>query len=207
MVDKLKHGDNKTLKVIIKADKQGSLEAIQASLEKFNEERKIIDYIFSATGDIGEENVQMAQSVGAIVIGFNVKVAPIAQKMAANEHVLIRTYNIIYELLEDVEEVVNTLLEVGQLEEVLGKANLIAEFPFGKNERVAGCRIIEGSIAKGQRIRIVREEQIIGETKIKSLKKVKEEVNKVEKGSDCGMLFNPPLDFQIGDTVESFRVI
>ena len=207
LVDKLKHGDNKTLKVIIKADKQGSLEAIQASLEKFNEERKIIDYIFSATGDIGEENVQMAQSVGAIVIGFNVKVAPIAQKMAANEHVLIRTYNIIYELLEDVEEVVNTLLEVGQLEEVLGKANLIAEFPFGKNERVAGCRIIEGSIAKGQRIRIVREEQIIGETKIKSLKKVKEEVNKVEKGSDCGMRFNPPVDFQIGDIVESFRVI
>lgn len=207
LVDKLRQGDNKTLKIIIKADKQGSLEAIQASLEKFNEERKIVDYVFSGTGDIGEENIKLAQSVGAIVIGFNVKVAPIAQKMAINEHVLIRTYNIIYELLEDVEEVVNTLLEVGQLEEVLGKGNIIAEFPFGKNERVAGCRIIEGSIAKGQRIRIVRAGEVIGETKIKSLKKVKEEVNKVEKGSDCGMLFNPPVDFAIGDVVESFRVI
>jgi len=106
-----------------------------------------------------------------------------------------------------VEEVVNTLLEVGQLEEVLGKGNIIAEFPFGKDERVAGCRIIEGAIAKGQRIRVVREGELIGETKLKSLKKVKEEVNKVEKGSDCGMLFNPAIDFQIGDVVESFRVI
>lgn len=207
LVEKLKQGDTKTLKVIIKADKQGSLEAIQTSLEKFNTERKIVDYVAIGTGDIGEENIKLAASVGAIVIGFNVKVAPTAQKMAENEHVLIRTYNIIYELLEDVEEVVNTLLEVGQLEEVLGKANIIAEFPHGKNEKIAGCRMIEGIIAKGQRIRIVREGELIGETKLKSLKKVKEEVNKVEKGNDCGMLFDPPVDFRIGDVVESFRVI
>lgn len=207
LVEKLKQGDTKTLKVIIKADKQGSLEAIQTSLEKFNTERKIVDYISTGTGDIGEENIKLAASVGAIVIGFNVKVAPTAQKMAENEHVLIRTYNIIYELLEDVEEVVNTLLEVGQLEEVLGKANIIAEFPHGKSEKIAGCRMIEGTIAKGQRIRIIREKEIIGETKLKSLKKVKEEVNKVEKGNDCGMLFDPAVDFVIGDVVESFRVI
>ncbi|MBI3109688.1 translation initiation factor IF-2 [Candidatus Daviesbacteria bacterium] len=207
LVDKLKMGDAKTLKVIIKADKQGSLEAIEASLEKYNLERKVVDVIFSATGDIGEENIKLATSVGAIVIGFNVKVAPTAQKMAEHEHILIRTYNIIYELLQDVEEVVNTLLEVGQLEEVLGKANIIAEFPHGKDEKIAGCRMTEGSIAKGQRIRVVRDGEVIGETKIKSLKKVKEEVTKVEKGSDCGMLFDPPVDFQIGDRVESFRVI
>ena len=207
LVDRLKQGDTKTLKVVIKTDKQGSLEAIQGSLDKFNKERKIVDYIFVGTGDIGEENIKLAASVGAIVIGFNVKVVPTAQKLAENEHVLIRNYNIIYELLEDVEEVVNTLLEVGQLEEVLGKANIIAEFPHGKNEKIAGCRMIEGIIAKGQKIRIVREGELIGETKLKSLKKVKEEVNKVEKGNDCGMLFDPPVDFQIGDVVESFRVI
>src|SRR3989338_547743 len=207
LVEKLQQGNTKTLKVIIKADKQGSLEAIQASLEKFNTERKIVDYIATGTGDIGEENIKLASSVGAIVIGFNVKVAPTAQKMAENEHVLIRTYNIIYELLEDVEEVVNTLLEVGQLEEVLGKANIIAEFPHGKLEKIAGCRMIEGIIAKGQKIRVMREGVLLGETKLKSFKKVKEEVNKVEKGNDCGMLFDPPVDFAIGDVVESFRVI
>jgi len=207
LLEKLKQGESKTLKVIIKADKQGSLEAIQASLEKYNEESKVVDFIQTATGDIGEENVKLASSVGAIIIGFNVKITSTAQKMAENEHVLIRTYNIIYELLEDVEEVVNTLLEVGQLEEVLGKANIIAQFPFGKNERVAGCRMIEGVIAKGQKIRVVREGELIAETKLKSLRKVKEEVNKVEKGSDCGMIFDPPIDFQTGDVVESFRVI
>ncbi|MDO8577038.1 MAG: GTP-binding protein [Candidatus Daviesbacteria bacterium] len=207
LVEKLQQGDTKTLKVIIKADKQGSLEAIQASLDKFNLERKVVDYIFTGTGDIGEENIKLAASVGAIVIGFNVKVAPTTQKMAENEHVLIRTYNIIYELLEDIEEVVQTLLDVGQLEEVIGKANIIAEFPHGKNEKIAGCRMIEGTIAKGQRVRVVREGTVIGETKLKFLKKVKEEVNKVEKGNDCGMLFDPPVDFVIGDVIESFRVI
>lgn len=204
LVDRLKSGESKTLKVIIKADKQGSLEAIASSLDQFGE---VVKIIFSATGDIGEENIKLAATVGAIVIGFNVKIAPNAQKLAENEHVLIRTYNIIYELLDDVEEVVNTLLEVGQLEEVLGKAEIIAEFPYGKNERISGCRMIEGTVAKGQRIRVVREGQLIGETKLKSLRKVKEEVNKVEKGNDCGMLFDPALDFQIGDKVESFRVI
>lgn len=207
LVDKLKAGEIKTLKVIVKADKQGSLEAIQASLDKFNAEKKVIDFVFTGTGDIGDENVKLASTVGAIVIGFNVKVVPTAAKLAENEHVLIRTYNIIYELLEDVEEVVNTLLEVGQLEEVLGKANIIAEFPHGKNERIAGCRMVEGTIAKGQKLRVVREGQTIGEIKLRSLKKVKEEVNKVEKGNDCGMLFDPPIDFIIGDAVESFRII
>lgn len=207
LVDKLKQGDTKTLKVIIKADKQGSLEAIEESLDKFNVERGIVTKIFTGTGDIGEENIKLAATVGAIVIGFNVKVASGAQKLAENEHVLIRTYNIIYELLDDVEEVVNTLLEVGQLEEVLGKANIIAEFPHGKLEKIAGCRMIEGIIAKGQKLRILRDGKNIGEVKLKSLKKVKDEVNKVEKGNDCGMLFDPILDFQIGDVVESFRVI
>ena len=214
LVDKLKAKDEKTLKIIIKADKQGSLEAIQASLEKFNLETlpagrqgKVIEYIFIGVGDIGEENVRLAATVGAIVVGFNVKVAPRAQQMAETEHVLIRTYNIIYELLDEVEDVVTTLLEVGQLEEVFGKANIIAQFPYGKGEKIAGSRMVEGIIAKGQRIRVVREGVLVGETKLKSLKKVKEEVNKVEKGNDCGMLFDPALDFQIGDVVESFRVI
>ena len=214
LVDKLKSKDEKTLKVIIKADKQGSLEAIQTSLEKFNEETlpagrqgKVIEYIFTGTGDIGEENVKLAATVGAIIVGFNVKVAPRAQQLSETEHVLIRTYNIIYELLDEIEDVVSTLLEVGQLEEVFGKANIIAEFPYGKGERIAGCRMIEGVIAKGQRIRVVREGVLVGETKLKSLKKVKEEVQKVEKGNDCGMLFDPALDFAIGDVVESFRVI
>lgn len=207
LMDKLRQGDTKTLKLIIKADKQGSLEAIQNSLEKFNEEKKVVDFIFSGTGDIGEDNVRLAASVGAIVVGFNVKVAQQAQKIAENDHVLIRTYNIIYELIEEIEDVLSTLLEVGQLEEVIGKATIIAEFPHGKTEKIAGCRMIEGEIAKGNKLRVVRDGQKIADVKLKSLKKVKDEVNKVEKGNDCGMLFDPIVDFTVGDVVEAYRVI
>ena len=206
LVEKLKEGD-KTLKLVIKADKHGSLEAIQASLEKFNEGGKVVNFVFTGTGPIGEENIKLAASVGAIVLGFNVKVAPNAQKLAEAEKVLVRTYNIIYELIEEMEEVVESLLKVGQLEEVFGRANILAEFAHGKTEKIAGCRIIEGEIAKGRKIRIVREGEVIGETKLKSLKKVKEEVNRVEKGNDCGMLFDPPVAFAVNDVVESFRVI
>ncbi len=207
LVDKLRQGENKTLKIIIKADKQGSLEAIQASLEKFNEERKIIDYVFSGTGDIGEENVKLAQSVGAIVIVFNVKVAPIAQKMAINEHVLIRTYNIIYELLDEISEVVEGMLKVGALEEVFVTAQILVEFPYGDNQRIAGCKVLEGSITKGPKIKIIRGEEVIGETKLKSLKKAKEEVTRVEKGNECGMMFEPVVEFQVGDIIQSFRTL
>ncbi len=207
LISKLSEGANKTLKVIIKADKQGSLEAIEASLDKFNEQGKVVNFVLTGTGDVNEDNVKLASAVGAIVIGFNVKVAPTAGKLAESENVLIRSYNIIYELIEEMEEVVEGLLRVGAVEEVFGRAEIIAEFPYGKNERIAGCRVSEGVIAKGQRIRVIRGEESIGETKLKSLKKVKEEVNKVEKGNDCGMMFESAIDFQVGDFVESFRTI
>lgn len=207
LVDKLKSANNKTLKLVIKADKQGSLEAITASLEKFNEEKKTVEFVSTGTGDISEDNVKMAESLGAIVVGFNVKVAPAAQKLAEVGGVLIRTYQIIYELLDEIEEVIESMIKVGQVEEVLGRAEILAQFEHGKNERIAGCRILEGEIAKGHRLRVIHEGTILGETKLASLKKVKEEVNKVEKGNECGMLFNPPIDFTVGDVVESFRTI
>lgn len=206
LVDKLRE-EGKTLKLLVKADKQGSLEAIEHSLEKFNSEKKVVEILSKGVGDINESDIKLASATGSIIMGFNVKIAAQASKMAETEKVLVRTYNIIYELLEELEEVIEGMIKVGQVEEVLGKAEIIAEFPFGKGERIAGCRVEDGVIAKGQRIRVVRDEEILGEVKLKSLKKVKEEVQKVEKGSDCGMIFDPPLDFQIGDRVESFRVI
>ncbi len=207
LVEKLREGESKTLKVVVKADKQGSLEAILDSLEKFNEEERLVEIVSSGTGDIGEADVKLAAGTKGIIIGFNVKVAPTAAKSAEGDHVLIQTYNIIYELLDDLEDVVEGMLKVTQVEESLGKANIIAEFPFGKGERIAGCRVTEGGFSKGTKLRILREGVAVGETKLKSLRKVKEEVTRVEKGNDCGMLFDPTVDFQIGDSVEAFRVI
>ncbi|QQG43684.1 MAG: translation initiation factor IF-2 [Candidatus Daviesbacteria bacterium] len=207
LVDKLRQGDVKILKIIIKADKQGSLEAIEDALEKFNQEIAVVDIVSGGMGDISESDIKLAFSVRAIVVGFNVKVAPAAEKLAEVEQVLVRVYNVIYELIEEIEDVVEGMLKVGQLEEVLGRAEIIAEFPFGKAEKIAGCRMLEGAIAKGHKLRVMRDSQILAEVKIKSLKKVKEEVNRVEKGSDCGIIFDPKVDFHIGDFVESFRVI
>ncbi len=105
------------------------------------------------------------------------------------------------------EEVVEGMIRPGKIEEILGKAEIIAQFPFGKNDRIAGCRILEGGITKNSKVRIKRGEEILGEVKLKSLKKAREEVNKIEKGQDCGMMFDPVIDFQIGDIVELYRVI
>jgi translation initiation factor IF-2 len=214
LVERLKAGEDKSLKLVIKADKQGSLEAIAEALNKFNPstssgqvEQRMVKIVLAGTGDIGEADIKLAASVKAIVVGFNVKIAPTASKIAENEHVLIRQYNIIYELLDEIEEVIEGMIRPGEIEEVLGRAEIIAEFPFGKLERIAGCRVLEGGINRGSKVRVMREGVLVGETKLKSLKKVKEEVTHVEKGNDCGMIFDPQIDFQIRDVVESFRII
>lgn len=208
LVEKLKsQGDSEKLNVVVKADKQGSLEAIEDALEEFNTEKKMVDIALSGVGDISESDMKLASSVKAIVVGFNVKVATTAGKIAEEEHVLVRTYNIIYELIDEMKEVVEGMIRPGKIEDILGRAEVIAEFPYGKDERIAGCRVLEGVIAKGPKVRVVRADEIVGEGKIKSLKKVREEVNRIEKGSDCGIIFDTPLDFQIGDEVQSYRII
>jgi translation initiation factor IF-2 len=149
----------------------------------------------------------MAASTKAIVIGFNTKIGSTAQKLAEIEHVLIRSYNIIYELIDELQDVVDGMLKIDQLEETLGTAQILAEFPYGKDQKIAGCRILEGYFTKGPKVRIMRGEEVVVETKIKSLKKVREEVNRMDKGGECGMMFEENIDFAVGDLVVSYRVL
>lgn len=207
LLAKLKSKDEAVLNVVVKADKQGSLEAIEGALDVFNDERQVVKVIDKATGDISDKDINLAASTGAIVIGFGVKVGSTATKIAENEGVLIRTYNIIYELIEELEDVVEGMLKVGALEEIFGTAQVIAEFPFGKSVRIAGCKVLDGTISKGPRVKVVRGEEIIGEGKIKSLKKVKNEVNRVEKSDECGIMFDTEIDFRVGDLIHSFRTL
>ena len=207
ILDRLKKDDTTTLKVVIRADVAGSLEAIEDALNKFNEEAEHVKIIASSTGDINESDVKLASSTSAIVIGFNVKASNQVMRLAETEAVLLRTYNVIYELIEEMEDVVEGMLKVGALEEIYGTAQVIAEFPYGKNEKIAGCKILDGVFTKGPKVKIIRGEEIIGETKIKSLKKVRDEVNKVEKSEECGMMFEPKIDFIVGDLIQSFRTI
>jgi translation initiation factor IF-2 len=168
---------------------------------------EVVKVIDKATGDISDKDIKLAASTGAIVIGFGVKVGSTATKIAENEGVLVRTYNIIYELIEELEDVVEGMLKVGALEEIFGTAQIVAEFPFGKTEKIAGCKVLDGTITKGPKVKVIRGEQIIGDGKIKSLKKVKNEVNRVEKGDECGIMFDSPIDFLPGDLIQSFRTL
>lgn len=207
LIDKLKQEETSVLNVIVKADKQGSLEAVEDGLLQMNNEGEHIKIVSSGTADISEADVKLAASTHSIVLGFNTKVVPAAQKLAETEGVLVRTYTIIYELLDEMAEVVEGMLKVGALEEVYGTAQILQEFPFGKDQKIAGVRILDGTFTKGPKVKIIRGEEVVGETKIKSLKKAREEVNRVERSEECGMMFEPSIDFQIGDVVQSFRTL
>lgn len=213
LVERLRESGEEVLNVVVKADKEGSLEAIEGALEEFNKEKAQIKILSAGTGEIDDGDIKIGMSGKAVVIGFNIGIRPTAQRLAETEHVLVRNYTVIYELIDEMKEVVEGILKPGVVEEVFGRAQIVAEFPFGKSERIAGCKVLEGQISKGPKVRIVRGDPstssgqvIVGEGKIKSLKKVREEVSKVEKGQECGMIFDN-LDFQVGDLVESFRVI
>lgn len=207
LLEKLREKESSVLNVVVKADKQGSLEAIESALDDFNKEEEHVKIISSGTGDLTEGDVKLASTTRAIVVGFNVKISSAAQRLAEIEQVLVRQYTVIYELIDEISEVVEEMLKVGAIEEIFGTAQIVAEFPYGKAERIAGCKVLDGVIAKGPRIKVIREEQVIGEAKIKSLKHLKEEVVRLEKGREGGIMFDIPIEFQVGDVIQSFRTL
>ncbi len=189
----------KKLKMILRADVAGTLEAI---LENLGEKVEIIS---AATGSISDSDVLLAKSTEAIIIGFHTSVSPTALKLATLEKVKIKTYNIIYELLDEIHEVVEILNMPAAQEEVLGEANVIAEFAFD-DARVAGCKVTKGRIARGDLVKIISHDTEIGRTKIKSLRHGKENIPKAESGTECGAVLDKKLDFKIGDSIISYKM-
>lgn len=193
-----------SLSLILKADTLGSLEAITAQIPTN------VNLISTGVGEISEADVMLAKSTKAIVLGFNSKISPNALKLTVTEKVLARTYRIIYELLDELKDAANGMLVPIEVEEVLGKGQIIAEFPFEKL-RVCGTRVTEGRFAKNDLVKIVRSgieenEGVIGRAKVKSIRGGKDEVNKVEKGKECGIFLDPQVDFRVGDDIISYRI-
>ncbi|MBI5449220.1 translation initiation factor IF-2 [Candidatus Gottesmanbacteria bacterium] len=186
--------EKEKLAIILKADSSGSLEAIIAA---FSERIRIVD---SGIGDISEADILLAKSTGAFVVGFNVKCPAGVAKLAETEKVVFRTYHIIYELLDELADVVAGMKEVLTRERELGTATVIAEFPFEK-QRVAGCRVTSGRIARGDVVKIMRGEAEVSRGKVKSLRLGREDVTKVEKGAECGVLFDKKVDFMLQDAI------
>lgn len=185
------------LNVILKADTLGSLEAILASLPDN------VNLLDSSVGQITANDVLSAKNTKSIILGFNVVPDSSAKKLQESEKVLIRTYKIIYELLEEITDAAAGVLELKE-EEILGSGQIVAQFPFEKM-RVAGTKVVDGRLARGDTVKIIRGEELIGESKIKSIRIGKTDANKVEEGKECGIFLDPQIDFSQGDAIVSFK--
>jgi translation initiation factor IF-2 len=195
------------LPLLIKADVQGSAEAIVGSLEKLGTDEVRARIILSGAGGINESDVMLAKGAGAPIIGFNVRASKQARQLAEHEGVEIRYYAIIYDLIDDIKGVMSGLLAPIQRETFLGAAEVLQAFDISKVGRIAGCRVREGVVRRGARVRIIRKDVVVLELgTLKTLKRFKDEVAEVTSGMECGMEFAGFQDIQAGDYIECFTV-
>lgn len=206
LFDKLKEGELKELKLVLKADTQGTLEALQSSLAKLSTDKVKVSIIRAGIGAISESDVMLASASEAIVIGFNVKPTSQAKEVAKKEGVDIRFYDVIYHLLEDIKKAMTGLLEPKYEEVISGVAEVRATFKIPKVGIVAGCYVKEGVINRNHRIRVIRDGVVIYTGKIGSLKRFKEDVKEVPAGYECGIKIENYNDIKEGDLLETFEV-
>ena len=207
MMAKLQDKRVSELPLVIKADVQGSSEAIVSSLDKISTDEVRARIIHAQAGAINESDVLLAKGANAPVIGFNVRASKQARDLAEREGVEIRYYAIIYDLLDDIKGVLSGMLAPIQRETFLGNAEVLQAFDISKVGRVAGCRVTEGTVRKGARVRIVRQDVVVLELgTLQTLKRFKDEVNEVVAGQECGMAFANFQDIKAGDTIECFTV-
>jgi len=189
--------ENEKLKLILKVDVLGSLEAIKGSLPENCQVLK------AEVGEVNDSDVLLAESSKAGIIAFNVKIPREVKKLAETEKARIDSYNIIYELLEDVEKRALRMIEPTIDEKILGKAEILARFEMKEN--VAGCKVLEGEIKKGDKLHLLRDKKILGDVRIKTMRKGKEDTNSAKQSEEFGVIFSPELDFKIGDVLVSYR--
>jgi translation initiation factor IF-2 len=198
-------GQVKELVLILKADVQGSIEPIASSLEKLGDEKLRVKILHQGTGNITESDVMLAVASNAIILGFSVSVDATAQRQAETEGVDIRIYNIIYNLVEDVQKALTGLLEPVYREVVTGHAEVRAVFRITKVGRVAGSYVTDGEIARNSMVRVMRNGEKIAEDRLTSLKRFQEDVPEVKTGYECGISLGNFGDFQEGDIIEAYK--
>ena len=205
--EQIKEGKVKELPIIIKADVNGSVEALSDSLMKISNEEVKVRIIHRAVGAISESDVLLAQASGAIIIGFNVRPTSAAKKLAESENVEIRLYNIIYNVINDVKSALEGMLEPEKREEILGTAEVRETFKIAKVGTVAGCFVTEGKILRNARARLIRNGIVIYDGKIASLKRFKDDVKEVEAGLECGIALENYNDIKVGDIIEAYNIL
>ncbi|WP_284315327.1 translation initiation factor IF-2, partial [Labrys miyagiensis] len=194
------------LPLVVKADVQGSVEAIIGALDKVGNDEVKARVIHSGVGGITESDITLAEASGAAVIGFNVRAHKEAREAAERTGTEIRYYNIIYNLVDDVKGVLSGLLAPTLREEFLGNAQILEVFNISKVGKVAGCRVTDGHVERGANVRLIRDNVVIHEGKLSTLKRFKDEVKEVQVGQECGMAFENYQDMRAGDVIECYRV-
>ncbi len=199
-------GEKRLLPLVLKTDVQGSAEAIQGALAKLGTAEVGVQILQSGVGGITESDVILAHASGAAVIGFNVRANNQARDRAKRDGVEIRYYNIIYNLVDDVKAALSGLLTPETREKFLGNAEILEVFNISKVGKVAGCKVTEGVVRRGAKVRLIRDNVVIHEGELSTLKRFKDEVKEVQVGQECGMAFANYQDMQKGDVIECFEV-
>jgi translation initiation factor IF-2 len=204
---KIKEGEIKELNIIIKGDVQGSVEAIKDALENITHQQVKVNVIHSSVGGINESDVMLAAASNAIIIGFNVRPEPNVSQTAEKEGVDIRLYTVIYEAIEDVKKALEGLLEPTLKEKTIGRAEVREIFPISRIGTVAGCYVLDGSVVRASDgIRVIRDNIVVYDGKIASLKRFKEDVKEVQAGYECGIMIENFNDVKAGDILENYII-
>jgi translation initiation factor IF-2 len=192
-------GEARELNLIIKADVQGSLEPIMSEVEKLGKGEIGVNVLYAETGNIGENDIMLASASQAIVIGFNVQADVPARRLAEQEGISIRLYDIIYRLTEDIEKALKGMLDPVLEEKIIGRAEVLAVFPISKIGKIAGCRVRDGELRRNSKVRLYRGDDLVFEGEMASLKHEKDNVNEVRTGFECGVGLKNFHDIQVGD--------
>ena len=207
MLSKIKEGEAQSLPVVIKTDVHGSLEAILGTLQRLGTEEVQVQVLHSGVGGINESDITLARASAAIILAFNVRANAQARELARRDGVDIRYYSIIYELIDDMKQALSGMLAPEQNEQFLGYAEIREVFNVSKSGRVAGCMITEGQVKRGARVRLLRDDVVIHDGVLKSLRRFKDEVREVQQGYECGMAFENYQDIQQGDRIECYEIV
>ena len=207
LFSQIQSGNMKELNIIVKADVQGSVEAVKQSLTKLSNEEVMVKVIHGGVGAINESDVTLASASNAIIIGFNIRIDPMAKATAENEGVDVRLYRVIYQAIEDVEAAMKGMLDPIFEEKVLGHAEIRQIFKASGVGNIAGSYVLDGTIERGCKIRITREGKLIHEGDLGSLKRFKDDVKEVRTGYECGLVFDGFSDIQELDIVEAYKMV
>ncbi|NLM69614.1 MAG: translation initiation factor IF-2, partial [Firmicutes bacterium] len=202
----IQEGQIQELNIILKADVQGSLEALRSSLEKLSTDEVRLNVIHKGVGGVSESDVQLAATAGAIIIAFNVRPDPNALRAAEREKVDIRGYRVIYDAIDEVKAAMSGLLEPEYKEEAIGRAEVRETFRVPGVGTVAGCYVMDGKVTRSANVRVLRDNVIVHEGKISSLKRFKDDVREVLQGYECGIGIERFNDIKVGDFIEAYII-